>query len=631
LTFEGTALWTVDGGGDADDHGHGLAVDQTSKDMMLVGVFDSANFTFGEAVIRNYVDDNLDYLSRNDTTWFYSNESQYTLSDAFILRLDVTAAVTWSVHGAGMYNEYAQGADFDKDGNVYVTGHFQSVNFLVNGEVTLRPSAVQDKREYMNLVEGTDNVYQHRNDDDVFVLKLSPEGSLLWAISAGGRKVDEGRALVVDHLYPNSPVYVVGHWNSPNSTFGAMTYLSAGLHDRADTFVMKVSHAGTVQWTSVGGGDENDIARAVTIDKEGDVFVTGSFQETASFGPWVMEAHPAASPAAEYGMDTFVMKLWAADGGVDHVLQLGGEGLDKGYGISATGEVAGPQSLFVAGYFDSVDTFATFGRFRTDLKNTENRINMFVSKMLPTKVPPASTPAHRALLHLPHHHLLSPLPPPPLPPVRASVIVSLAFPTTTVPDGFESNVTERMVVLYSGAVLTQLTARDVSLISNVTNQGSLEVVMEVILASALEAEAYAGAADSRLVQTFAQNQYFDDIGPPTVLRIEQYATVDTEGTNNTALEVRSGEPEEEPSPPESDAADGDDDDEAFVYGIAAAMFLASAFIVTALWYTLLRTSPAATGGEIGNGQAAQRVHPVPDEPEAALVVKEEQADLGLLD
>src|SRR5713101_3673598 len=69
---------------------------------------------------------------------------------------------------------------------------------------------------------------------------------------------------------------------SGTATFGSTNLSSSGLED---IFVAKYDAAGTLQWARQAGGSAYDEGLGIAVDGTGNVFVIGFFQGNASFGP----------------------------------------------------------------------------------------------------------------------------------------------------------------------------------------------------------------------------------------------------------------------------------------------------------------------------------------------------------
>ena len=75
-------------------------------------------------------------------------------------------------------------------------------------------------------------------------------------------------------------VYVTGSFQG-SLTFTDTNLTSVGSYD---IFVAKYSPGGTVIWLQQAGGSDVDIPAGISVDNMGNVFVTGEFNGTATFG-----------------------------------------------------------------------------------------------------------------------------------------------------------------------------------------------------------------------------------------------------------------------------------------------------------------------------------------------------------
>ena len=230
----------------------------------------------------------------------------------------------WAVNGGGGddYDIYV-----DSAGNSYVTGWFEgSATF---GGTTLTSNG----------------------NSDVFVAKLDTNGNWLWAISAGGDSGDQGYGVSVD---PNGFSYVTGFFME-TATFGSTTLVCNG---KRDIFVAKLNTTGTNWlWAKSAGAIEMDHGLAISVDSNGNSYITGDFEGSVSFGSF--------TPTIFGGRDMFVAKLntngdwqWAKSAGSTSNSECGYRiGVDSNSNVYVTGRFYGqayfgPFTLTSSGSFD---------------------------------------------------------------------------------------------------------------------------------------------------------------------------------------------------------------------------------------------------------------------------------------
>ena len=192
--------------------------------------------------------------------------------DVFVAKLDADGNWQWAKQAGGSGNNYGYGISVDANGNSYVTGRFEGTATF--GADTLTSSGFLD----------------------VFVAKLDADGNWQWAKQAGGSNNDMGYSISVD---ANGNSYVTGIFQG-TATFGAFTLTSSGSYIY-DVFVAKLDTGGNWQWVKQAGGGSNDYGYSISVDANGNSYVTGQFKETATFGSY--------SLTSSGGQDIFVAKL----------------------------------------------------------------------------------------------------------------------------------------------------------------------------------------------------------------------------------------------------------------------------------------------------------------------------------
>ena len=128
------------------------------------------------------------------------------------------------------------------------------------------------------------------------------------------------------------------------ATFGSYSLTSSGIDD---IFVAKMDAVGNWLWATQAGGPYNDEGDGITIDDAGNSYVTGLFRGTATFGSY--------SLISSGSYDIFVAKMDAI-GNWLWATQAGGTSWDQGYGITI--DYAG--NSYVTGLFRDTVTFGSY-------------------------------------------------------------------------------------------------------------------------------------------------------------------------------------------------------------------------------------------------------------------------------
>lgn len=244
------------------------------------------------------------------------------LADVFFLRLDPDGVLLRSGRGGGPEDDTGNGIVTDDQGNAYMTGR-------------VRQNAV-----FQSNTNTASDVVSGFNEPDAFVLKLPPSGDFEWYENLGGFFWDEGNAIALDD---QENVIVTGVLSGP-SDFGQSNPNILPGDGTKDIFVCKLSNSGVVMWVhSVGPGQE-DIARDIAIDAQGDIYTTGTFHSTIDFDPGA----GVSMLDADDGRRTFIQKLTSM-GNFSWATTL--ESTNNNWGSSIS---VGPSGAVVStGYFQA--------------------------------------------------------------------------------------------------------------------------------------------------------------------------------------------------------------------------------------------------------------------------------------
>ena len=306
MDANGNWLWVENAGGSSDDCGFGISTD-VDGNVYITGYFDySANFG----------------------SFNLTSNGAY---DIFVAKMDPNGNWLWAESAGGSDLEYGIAICTDSNGNVYVTGIFEGTASFGSFDL---PS---------------------NGDDDIFVAKMDPNGNWLWAKNAGGSEYDGGSGISTD---ADGNLYVTGSFRGTGS-FGSFNLTSSGDHD---IFVAKMDPNGNWLWVESAGGSYGDIGKAINTDADGNVYVTGYFDYLANFGSYNLTSNGVS--------DIFVAKM-DPNGNWIWAKNAGGSEYDGGSGISTDID----ENVYVSGYFHGTASFGSF-----NLTSSGER-DIFVTKM----------------------------------------------------------------------------------------------------------------------------------------------------------------------------------------------------------------------------------------------------------
>jgi hypothetical protein len=295
---DGTPLYVTYLGGDGDETGKAIAIDEAG-DAYLTGWTDSPNFP--------------------TPSGFQREPGGGT--DAFVARLDPTgSSLVYGSYLGGSDNDEGWGIAVDSAGQAHVTGKTTSGDFP-------NPAA-----------------YQPDNGGcmDAFIAKVEATGSaLVYATYYGGSGDDESHSLALDS---SGNVYIAGMTASTDlPIYDALQIENAGGHD---AFVMKFDVTGTgLVFATYLGGTGNDNAFGIAVDDWNRAYLIG---ETTSLD---FPTEAPIQPASGGGTDAFVTAFSESGLPLRYSTYHGGIGTDLGKGIA----VDASRNAYVTGSSDSDD------------------------------------------------------------------------------------------------------------------------------------------------------------------------------------------------------------------------------------------------------------------------------------
>ncbi len=227
----------------------------------------------------------------------------FSLSDAkrFFRVASVLGNVStnvWATSAGGSADDTAVAAATGPNGVCYVTGTFQ-------GTASFGPTDLTS-----------------RGQRDIFLAAYGSTGKLLWVTQAGGPNDEAPTGMAVD---ASGNVFVTG-WFINSTIFGTNT-LTGG--SSGSLFVAKFDSTGQLAWVHTAGAGANHAAlgEACTVDKNGDLYVSGFFSGSAPF--WDGYAKTSSGFYA-----IFLMKI-ASDGHIAWLNSLGDSSSDNfGSGVA---------------------------------------------------------------------------------------------------------------------------------------------------------------------------------------------------------------------------------------------------------------------------------------------------------
>lgn len=329
------------GGADVTD----AAIDN-SGNLILVGRFQAiVNFT------RAWTG-----LPPDNKTASGYQAAQIGNPDIFITKINNDGSYGWTKRIGNAEDELFVSVAVDGDGNIYVTGSFfNTINF---SEDTTTSTTFQSRSA---------------GREDIFLLKMDPQGNLLWAKRMGGNGSDVPYDICVDH---NNNVYITGRCQ-PDVDFSTDWHLSSEpMVGSTKAFIVRINNDGSFGWQKKFGGNGSASGAALAVNSDNEIYVAGNFTDIMDLkSTW---PQVATSEIVSVGnADIFVMKL-QNNGNCLWVKSIGGKYLDCATALAVNNE----NQVYLTGIFtDSVNFSRDFSTSTMDLKVSNGGTDIFLTKL----------------------------------------------------------------------------------------------------------------------------------------------------------------------------------------------------------------------------------------------------------
>jgi hypothetical protein len=300
-------LWAKSMGGSNSDYGQSVATD-VKGNVYITGYFSSPSITFGSTVLTN--------AGKNDF---------------FIAKYDSIGNPLWAKSAGGNGDDKGFGITTDKNGNIFVTGNFESSSIKFDN-ITLANSGF-------------------------FIVKYNASGNVLWAKDAGGHvsHINGGNCIATD---TSGNVCVTGSFFS-TLTFGSTTLSNTG---NPDIYVAKYDASGNALWAKQGNGGlyDSDYGNGIATDVSGNIYIVGGCGSNTDFGVY-------------WGLAGFFVVKYDSSGNPLWIQGAGGSGGGTGSGITVTNGM-----VYITGWFtNSTITVGPYSTTNTNTGTTDILLAMF--------------------------------------------------------------------------------------------------------------------------------------------------------------------------------------------------------------------------------------------------------------
>jgi hypothetical protein len=241
LDAAGNLVWAKAISSSLDEQAYGIAADNS-----------------GNVLVTGYFNGTVDFDPGVGTFTLASNGS----NDIFVLKLSSAGNFVWAVSMGSGSSDYGNQLVCDASGNVYSTGRYV-------GTVDFDPSA-------------STSTLTSAGGADIYVLKLSSAGALVWAKSMGSGGNDEGKGIALDGT---GNVHTTGSFNGISDFDPGAGTFTLNTFGSNDVFVSKLDNSGNFMLAVQMGGASSDVGESIKVDASGNIHTGGTISGIADFDP----------------------------------------------------------------------------------------------------------------------------------------------------------------------------------------------------------------------------------------------------------------------------------------------------------------------------------------------------------
>ncbi len=279
----------------------------------------------------------------------------------FLLKYDSKGKLQWSKEISGENSNEGKGVALDDEGNVYISGNFINT---INLDKT--------------------NMIRDSKDVNTYIAKYNSNGNYIW------HKILRPNQAVVDahhhqadnhsghtHFHPiinqitdmktdrDNHIYLTGYFSKTIDFDPSEKEALLSAEGEMNAFLVKLDNEGNYLWAKVLTTKDVSKSNAIAFDSQGNVYMTGSFSETATLGNVSIQSNG--------GEGLFVAKL-NQDGKEQWIKKIDNTKLNSGNYI----HIDTNDYIYVTGYISSR---TEFNEIATVLDVYENSKNLFIAKL----------------------------------------------------------------------------------------------------------------------------------------------------------------------------------------------------------------------------------------------------------
>lgn len=299
-------------------------------------------------------------------------------ADIMVVKYNRTGELEWVRHFGSASEDNIFDADIDLDGNLILSGYFGQtvdfggINLSAQGSldmVVLKMSPEGDviwAKKFGSTAEDGGNEVEigpqneiivgagSKGDfesipatafQDAYVLSLSPDGETNWIRAIQGAGAARAKAIEVDEL---GRVYLGGDYSGENHLIVDGQQIDFPIYGNIDAYLVSFSVDGDFRWSKTYGGTGDEICKGLINTSDNSLYLAGQFANTVPFDGQVLNSNSGSRDLYLWKIDENGESIW-----LRHIASaqnlLGAElGIDEQdrvwFGMSTSGSVEFPEN-----------------------------------------------------------------------------------------------------------------------------------------------------------------------------------------------------------------------------------------------------------------------------------------------
>lgn len=275
----------------------------------------------GNVLIVGLYQTRIDFDPSKDTSYAYSNVGNP--SNGFVAKYSNKGDLIWGLNLGGVGYDFVTSVAIDDSNNVVIGGQFADT-------VDFNPGA------------GVNLLYGQSKNSNAFLAKYDSLGKHIWSFALNSSFSSYTTEVRID---ANSNILATGHFSDTADFDPSASSANLMAYGGTDVFLAKYRPNGQYIWAKQIGGSSSESAYSMALSTKGNVFLTGSFRDTADFDP----SSGSATLTSYYQNDLFLAKyssngqyLWAEHLGDSNGYIIASEiALDTNENFYITGFIGG--------------------------------------------------------------------------------------------------------------------------------------------------------------------------------------------------------------------------------------------------------------------------------------------------